>query len=91
MGARPADGHQGARDRDHLPLASRHCADGLAAALGEAGKKAVHRFEPARQRFMRRRREANLQIFGDGQARKHIGPLRDIADAEPRHLARAQA
>src|SRR5262245_14929645 len=83
--ARP--GHEGAPDGQHLLLAARERARGLAATLRQDGKVRQHALEirghPAR---VLAHVGAHLEIFAHGEVREHPPPLGAMGDARAKNV-----
>jgi hypothetical protein len=84
--------HHGARDRQHLLLAARQRAAGLAAPFGEHRKEGEDFVEQGLAPLFGDAAavEAGAQIFHDRQQAEDAPVFRHIADAEPRQLVRRQ-
>ena len=75
--------HQRAADRQHLLLAAGHVACDLVAPFEQAREQREHFFAPLARLRCGLGVAAHLQVFVDGQRRKHAAAFRHLHDAAP--------
>ena len=79
-------GHQRAADRQHLLLAAGHVAGDLVAPFEQAREQREHFFAALARFRCGPGVAAHLQVFVDGQRRKHAAALGHLHDAAPYQL-----